>query len=228
MHRLRGLSRGGRLLLALVVGGAFFGIATVVQADIPDGGVIHGCYKTVGGSLRVIDTSAGGSCNPSETSLPWNQPGPTGAHGSTGTRGVTGAQGPTGARGVTGAQGPTGFTGATGPAGATGSTGPPGPGTKVIAGAIAFNGVAFEGSGFSSSRVNPGTYQITFPPGTFPGCTVPIAVVTPTQAPVVVTGEISSELCTPEGLSVFTARFWTVGSNPAKTDTPFTFIAAQP
>ena len=45
MHRLRDLSRGGRVLVALVVGGAVFGIATAVQASIPDAsGVIHGCY----------------------------------------------------------------------------------------------------------------------------------------------------------------------------------------
>jgi hypothetical protein len=36
MNRLKGLSRGGRLLVALAVGGAVFGIAAVVQADIPD------------------------------------------------------------------------------------------------------------------------------------------------------------------------------------------------
>ncbi len=36
MQRLRRLSRGGRFLLALAVGGAVFGIATAVQASIPD------------------------------------------------------------------------------------------------------------------------------------------------------------------------------------------------
>src|SRR5262245_33224832 len=48
MSRLRGVSRGGRILLALAVGGAVFGIATAVQADIPDNGVIHGCYGKAG------------------------------------------------------------------------------------------------------------------------------------------------------------------------------------
>jgi hypothetical protein len=33
--RLRGLNRGGRLLVALVVGGAVFGIANAVQAAFP-------------------------------------------------------------------------------------------------------------------------------------------------------------------------------------------------
>ena len=117
MHRLRSLSRGGRLLVALAVGGALFGIATAVQADIPDSGVIQGCYKTVSGALRVIDTDKGGTCLPSETALNWNQTGPTGA---------TGPRGPTGTTGPTGPSGPTGPTGATGPSdGAEAGTGNP-------------------------------------------------------------------------------------------------------
>jgi hypothetical protein len=51
--------RGARLLVALAVGGALFGIAAAVQASIPDpAGVIHGCYKTNKGDLRVIDPSS--------------------------------------------------------------------------------------------------------------------------------------------------------------------------
>jgi hypothetical protein len=96
MDRLRGLSRGGRLVLALAVGGALFGIATAVQADIPDGGTIHGCYKTNKGDLRVIDTSAGGSCQSSETPLDWNQTGPQGRRGPSGPSGATGPPGPEG------------------------------------------------------------------------------------------------------------------------------------
>jgi hypothetical protein len=47
MDRLHGLSRGRRLLLAVVVAPGVFGIATAVQASIPDAsGVIHGCYNT--------------------------------------------------------------------------------------------------------------------------------------------------------------------------------------
>ena len=65
---LRGLSRKSRLVLALGVAGAAFGIATVVQAAIPDShGTIHGCYQftqgvTPKGTVRVIDPSAGESC----------------------------------------------------------------------------------------------------------------------------------------------------------------------
>ncbi len=121
MHRLRRLSRGGRVVLALVVGGALFGIATAVQADIPDAGVIHGCYQKNVGNLRVIDTSQGDACRPSEKALSWNQTGPTGP------KGETGARGPTGPKGATGPAGPTGPKGATGPTGPKGSTGPSGP-----------------------------------------------------------------------------------------------------
>jgi hypothetical protein len=106
MRRLHGLSRGGRLLIALVVGGALFGIATAVQADIPDSGVIHACYQKVNGQLRVIDTSQGGTCRPNENALSWNQTGPTGATGATGARGATGPTGPTGPTGATGPTGP--------------------------------------------------------------------------------------------------------------------------
>src|SRR5438093_8775328 len=94
--------RRGRLsvLIAVGVGLAAGGIA---YASIPDGsGVIHGCYKTTGGSLRVIDTSVGGTCNSSETPLNWSQTGPKGA---------TGARGPTGLNGAKGATGPIGPTG---------------------------------------------------------------------------------------------------------------------
>jgi hypothetical protein len=97
---------------------AVFGVATAVQAAIPDAqGVIHGCYQKNVGTLRVIDRSKGGACNPSESSLNWNQTGPTG---------TTGAQGATGAIGATGAKGPSGVEGPTGPKGATGDQGPPG------------------------------------------------------------------------------------------------------
>src|SRR5436190_11557664 len=97
--------RRGRLsvLIAVGVGLAAGGIA---YASIPDGtGVIHGCYKTTGGSLRVIDTSVGGNCNSSETPLSWSQTGPKGA---TGARGPTGAAGTNGLNGAKGATGPTG------------------------------------------------------------------------------------------------------------------------
>lgn len=96
MQRLRSLSRG-RVPVALAVGGALFGIASAVQASIPDAsGVIHGCYvKSAApgsqpGALRVIDTALGQTCQLSEGALTWSQHGPTGVRGPTGPKGPTG------------------------------------------------------------------------------------------------------------------------------------------
>jgi hypothetical protein len=83
MNRRRGLSRGGRVVLALAVGAGVFGIATAVQASIPDAnGVVHACYNTnlahgnPTGALRVIDTAKpDGSCAPWEKPLSWNATG---------------------------------------------------------------------------------------------------------------------------------------------------------
>jgi hypothetical protein len=111
MGFLGGLGRGRRLVLALAAGGAVFGIASAVQASIPDAsGVIHGCYNTSlahgspTGALRVIDTAKpNGNCASWETPLSWSA-----------NAGVTGATGPTGPTGPTGATGSTGPTGASG------------------------------------------------------------------------------------------------------------------
>jgi hypothetical protein len=127
MKRLRSLSPGAKVLVALATGGAVFGLVSAVQAAIPDAnGVIHGCYQyttTNGnyGKLRVFDTAnpfAG--CNILEKPLNWNQRGVTGPTGATGATGPTGPTGPTGATGPTGPTGPTGTTGPTGPTGVTG------------------------------------------------------------------------------------------------------------
>ncbi|HST25531.1 MAG TPA: collagen-like protein [Gaiellaceae bacterium] len=113
-------ARAGRLALALAVGGALFGVATAVQAAIPDSsGVIHGCYAkpTSGqptqtyGVLRVIDTEAGQSCQANEIGLNWSQTGSKGATGPQGAPGPQGTPGTPGAPGAPGADGPTGPTG---------------------------------------------------------------------------------------------------------------------
>ncbi len=70
------------------------GAAAVVRASIPDaGGVIHGCYKTNQGTLRVIDTDAGQTCANSEAALNWNQTGPAGPQGPAGPPGPQGPKG---------------------------------------------------------------------------------------------------------------------------------------
>jgi len=68
VSRIKSLGRGGRVLLAVAVAGGAFGIATVVQAAIPDtNGVVHGCYVPYGTGnttlmtyLRLIDTQPSG------------------------------------------------------------------------------------------------------------------------------------------------------------------------
>src|SRR5689334_22586589 len=69
-----------RLTLLAVVTIALAG-GSVAFATIPDSSVvIHGCYKTATGDLRVIDTGFT-SCKPGESPLSWNQTGPTGPQG---------------------------------------------------------------------------------------------------------------------------------------------------
>lgn len=65
------------LLFAVV---ALIGMGVAV-ATIPDNaGVIHGCYKTADGKLRVIDSPTE-SCGSGETAIQWNQIGPVGPTG---------------------------------------------------------------------------------------------------------------------------------------------------
>lgn len=78
----------------------------VAWASIPaSDGVIHGCYASGGGSVKVIDTSTTKTCPSGYKSLNWNQTGPAGPTGATGWQGPAG---PTGPAGATGPQGPAG------------------------------------------------------------------------------------------------------------------------
>jgi hypothetical protein len=71
--------------------GVFFAAAAVIAAggaiayaSIPDsGGVIHGCYGSGNGKLRVID-SATSSCGANEVAIAWSQTGPPGGPGPAG------------------------------------------------------------------------------------------------------------------------------------------------
>jgi hypothetical protein len=162
MRRFRALGMGGRIVLAVTVGAGVFGIATAVQASIPDvNGVIHACYLKSGGALNVIDNSTS-TCTSKQTALNWNQQGirgvtglrgPTGPKGTTGTagangtngaKGVTGSKGATGQNGVNGSNGQNGLNGLNGtngqrgPSGPTGAKGPAG--TDGTAGAKGHTG----------------------------------------------------------------------------------------
>ena len=99
---------GRRLgLLGLVVG-VGVAVAGIAYAAIPDSnGVIHGCYNSDNGALRVFGKSKDyQQCNANEKALDWSQTGPTGPTGATGATGPTGATGATGPTGPTGSQGP--------------------------------------------------------------------------------------------------------------------------
>jgi hypothetical protein len=99
-----------RLLTAVLLAGGLAIVGTVVAvAAIPDaGGVIHGCYASKDGALRVIDTSAG-SCSKKETAISWSQAGPPGPAGAPGATGPAGPAGPSGATGATGPAGVSGY-----------------------------------------------------------------------------------------------------------------------
>jgi len=85
--RLHTIGRGSKIVLALTVAAAAFGVASAVQAAIPSAnGTIFGCYEKAGnpnqGALRVVDQ--GNPCKPGEVPLTWSQSGPTGPAGPAG------------------------------------------------------------------------------------------------------------------------------------------------
>ena len=118
-------------LVALIAGAGVFGIATAVQASIPDAvGVVHGCYNTSlargnpMGTVRVIDTTKdGGNCASWESSIAWNVKGPTGPQGLQGLQGSKGDKGDRGDVGLTGQAGTAGTNGTNGANGANGANG---------------------------------------------------------------------------------------------------------
>ena len=72
-------------------------IGVVLTAGIPDdAGVIHGCYQSRNGQLRVLDPATG-TCKSSELPISWNHVGPMGPQGPIGPMGP-GPQRATGAR----------------------------------------------------------------------------------------------------------------------------------
>jgi len=104
-------------VIGLGIGVAIAG-GSVAYASVPDqGGTIHGCYSTITGQLRIIDTAATPNCLILEKALPWAQLGPQGPQGGPGAKGDTGPVGPQGDKGDVGPAGPQGDKGDTGPAG---------------------------------------------------------------------------------------------------------------
>lgn len=135
---------------AAVAAGLTLGLAGVAAATptarrAAASTVVHACFKTKTGTLRMV--AAGKGCKSGERSLTWGVAGAAGVAGATGAAGAQGPRGIRGPRGVTGAagapgpngpdgvgipgatgeKGATGATGATGPTGVTGATGATGP-----------------------------------------------------------------------------------------------------
>jgi len=111
----------------VIAGAALILLGALAYASIPDAnGVIHGCYKKSGGTLRVIDDAVSQCDSRAEVAIQWSQTGPQGP------------QGPAGPQGPIGPQGPVGPEGPAGPAGLKGDTGPQGPAGPGGAKAMAF------------------------------------------------------------------------------------------
>lgn len=80
----RGLSVAGAAAALVLAGG-------VAYASIPGpDGVIHGCRKTSGGDVKVVDSAA--ACPSGYAALNWSQAGPPGPAGASGPAGVLGYQ----------------------------------------------------------------------------------------------------------------------------------------
>jgi len=89
--------RGQRTIIISAASIILLGV--IAYASIPDSsGVIHGCYKKSGGTLRVIDDAVS-QCDKSEIAVSWNQTGPEGLQGPAGPQGPEGPQGPPGSSG---------------------------------------------------------------------------------------------------------------------------------
>src|SRR5260370_5429639 len=97
---LRRLARNSAVALVALM---FVGGGALVVAGagglIPDpSGVIHGCYDTTTGAMRVVPSAI--NCAVTETPLAWNQAGVPGATGPAGPLGLPGIARPAGAAGT--------------------------------------------------------------------------------------------------------------------------------
>ena len=111
-----------RGLVAISTAFSLMIVGSFAWAAIPDSnGVIHGCYRSGAGDLRVVES--GTDCKSNEIAVQWNQRGPQGIPGPPGAKGDTGPSGP---QGPAGPQGEAGPAGPPGPQGETGPAGPPG------------------------------------------------------------------------------------------------------
>jgi len=165
---------------AVLAGSTVAAATTALQSIVGADGVIHGCFKSQNGQLRVVAESE--ACGPSEQALAWNQVGPaglpgpagpqgdkgevgaTGPQGIQGTPGLQGERGPQGSQGERGPQGPQGNPGAKGDPGAEGPQGPPGaagPGAARAWARVSEDGVVIAGStGVTITHPHGGSYGV--------------------------------------------------------------------
>lgn len=96
MPRLRPRLTYANLMATIALFVALGGGAYAAISSIPGGdGVIHSCYQSKGGGLRVV--AAKKKCSRGEHALSWNQVGRPGRQGNQGIQGVQGVPGPSNA-----------------------------------------------------------------------------------------------------------------------------------
>jgi hypothetical protein len=138
-------------------------------------------------------------------------PGPQGDQGDPGPKGDQGDPGP---KGDQGDPGPKGDQGDPGPKGDQGDVGPAGP-VGAKSGAVNVNGTILAGSGFTSSKLGTGSYEITFDPDVFTGFPIPTFTAFDSDPRIVNVGVVDG--------NSFTLSWRALDGTP--TDTQFTFIA---
>lgn len=126
------VNRLGTFLLGVLV--TAVSIGAVTNASAANDKSITACANKKTGAMRLLTK---GKCKSTETSLSWNQQGPTGNTGEAGPAGPAGTAGPTGAAGATGA---TGARGASGPAGSNATVSTQSVTLRYL-GAQTFNGI---------------------------------------------------------------------------------------
>jgi hypothetical protein len=178
---------------------AIAGGVTYAVAQIGSGGLLHGCYTSANGQLRLIDPATD-SCHPSETPISWSQTGPQGLKGDPGPPGPAGPQGP---------------------------AGPPGLGTQTISGLVGVRGATLFGKGFTVRRTAVGNYTLTFPAGTWR--TFPAVVVTPQGlVGVSLVANLGTMAVTANGSATIEISLSSTAGPSTRVDGRFAFNASAP
>ena len=92
------------------------------------------------------------------------------------------------------------------------------------AGRVDASGSILAGAGFTVLKLGTGQYFVSFPAGTFPGCTPPIAIVVPTTGSLRFAAVAGSQ-CSGDGSGGFTVETYDNDAGLTQADTPFNFMA---